>query len=215
MSPSRYRAPRHRRRLAAANQEITACNQRAQAGCTTQLPDLADLDVNLAHPRVTGAPLPWLWPARARLSEHERTGPGGCLAVIDGLRLRMSARPALPVIILANKGPALNPTCYPAAHNHLIYAAMDRKKLSFRAAQNGRSGAPSMTGPTIRLPPRTADPACTVAPMPVTERDGAPELVCMIEGEAEGDVADRSRRRSADRCPAAKDFIGWQPGGVA
>jgi len=31
--------------------------------------------------------------------------------------------------------------------------------------------------------------------MPVTERDGAPELAGMIGGEAEGDAADRSRSR--------------------
>ena len=38
---------------------------------------------------------------------------------------------------------------------------------------------------TGSVPRLTADPACTLTPMPVTERDGAPELVCMIEGEAE------------------------------
>jgi len=53
------------------------------------------------------------------------------------LPVRMSARPARPVTILADKGPAMNSSCYPATHNHLIYAAMGPEQLSFRAAHNG------------------------------------------------------------------------------
>jgi len=60
--------------------------------------------------------------------------------------------PARPVTILADKGQAMNSSCYPATHNHLINAAMGPEQPSFGAAHNQADLATASGLPSPRPP---------------------------------------------------------------